>query len=84
MMSASAMATLCIDGSASHFSAAFGRPTLTLFGPTNPLHWHWPTPISRRLYAGDFIAERKPPTGAIPRAAVLEAALGLLAEAGHG
>lgn len=75
-----AAGTLCIDGSASHLSAAFGRPTLTLFGPTNPLHWHWPTPTSPRLYAGDFVAEQKPPAGAIPRAAVLDAALALLGD----
>ena len=73
-----AAGTLCIDGSASHLSAAFGRPTLTLFGPTNPLHWHWPTPATPRLYAGDFVAERKPPAGAIPHAAVRDAALALL------
>lgn len=73
-----AAGTLCIDGSASHLSAAFGRPTLTLFGPTNPQHWHWPTPATPRLYAGDFVAEKKPPASAIPRAAVRDAALALL------
>jgi ADP-heptose:LPS heptosyltransferase len=73
-----AAGTLCIDGSASHLSAAFGRPTLTLFGPTNPLHWHWPTPATPRLYAGDFVAEKKPPASAIPRTAVRDAALELL------
>lgn len=73
-----AVGTLCIDGSASHLSAAFGRPTLTLFGPTNPLHWHWPTPTTPRLYAGDFVAEHKPPTSAIPCGAVCDAALILL------
>jgi ADP-heptose:LPS heptosyltransferase len=77
-----ATATLCIDGSASHLSAAFGRPTLTLFGPTNPLHWHWPTRISRRLWAGDFIAEATPPVSAIPHKAVLDAVLELLTDVG--
>ncbi|MEW6512820.1 MAG: glycosyltransferase family 9 protein [Pseudomonadota bacterium] len=84
-----ASVTLCIDGSASHLSAAFGRPTLTLFGPTNPVHWHWPTHTSRRLWAGDFASEQKPPVSAIPHLAVLDAALELLADAsqagdGHG
>lgn len=78
-----AAGTLCIDGSASHLSAAFGRPTLTLFGPTNPLHWHWPTQATPRLFAGDFVAEKKPPASAIPRAAVRDAALALLAMPGR-
>ena len=74
---AGAKLTLCVDGSASHISAAFGKPTLTLFGPTNPAHWHWPTPVSTRLWAEDFSEERKPPVDAIPVAAVREAIIHL-------
>lgn len=70
--------TLCVDGSASHLSSAFGRPTLTLFGPTNPIHWHWPTPLSPRLWAEDFVAERKPPVDAIPVEAMVAATHELL------
>lgn len=75
---AGARLTLCVDGSASHISAAFGKPTLTLFGPTNPAHWHWPTPVSIRLWAEDFSEERKPPVDLIPVEAVREAIVHLL------
>lgn len=77
---AGAAAVLTVDGSASHLAAAFGRRTLTLFGPTNPAHWHLPTPRSRRLWAADFTAERKPEAGAIPVPAALAAARELLRE----
>lgn len=70
--------TLCVDGSASHISAAFGKPTLTLFGPTNPVHWHMETTTTPRLWAADFVNERKPPVDSIPVTAVREAARGLL------
>lgn len=75
---AGARLTLCVDGSASHLSAAFGKPTLTLFGPTNPAHWHWPTPSTPRLWAEDFSEERKPPVDLIPVEAVREAIIHLL------
>ena len=67
---AGARLTLCVDGSASHISAAFGNPTLTLFGPTNPAHWHFQTPETPRLWAADFVGESKPPVDSIPVAAV--------------
>jgi ADP-heptose:LPS heptosyltransferase len=41
---ANARAVLTVDGSASHFAAAFGTPSLTLFGPTNSKNWHRPGP----------------------------------------
>jgi len=41
---ANARAVLTVDGSASHLAAAFGTPAVTLFGPTNPDHWHRPGP----------------------------------------
>ena len=31
---------LGVDTVAAHFAAAFRRPSITLFGPTNPFHWH--------------------------------------------
>lgn len=74
---AGAAVTLCVDGSASHLSAAFGHPTLTLFGPTNPAHWHWPTATTPRLWARDYATEEKPSADAIPVAAVTEAIVGL-------
>ena len=75
---AGARLTLCIDGSASHLSAAFGKPTLTLFGPTNPAHWHWQSPRTPRLWAADFTGESKPKVDAIPVRAVSEATRRLL------
>lgn len=75
---AGARLTLCVDGSASHISAAFGKPTLTLFGPSNPAHWHWPTPSTPRLWAADFVTENKPPVDAIPVEVVRAATAKLL------
>jgi len=79
---AKARLALCVDGSASHLAAAFGKPTLTLFGPTNPIHWHCPGPATLRLAAQDFCAEARPPVDAIPVAAV-GAAIDRLREAVH-
>ncbi|HSG22402.1 MAG TPA: glycosyltransferase family 9 protein [Azonexus sp.] len=75
---AGARCTLCVDGSASHLSAAFGKPTLTLFGPTNPAHWHWQSPTTPRLWAADFTGESKPRADAIPVRAVSDATAHLL------
>lgn len=75
---AGARFTLCVDGSASHISAAFGKPTLTLFGPTNPAHWHWQSPTTPRLWAADFTGESKPPTDAIPIRVVSDAVIHLM------
>ncbi|MCX7869877.1 MAG: hypothetical protein N2322_08005, partial [Terrimicrobiaceae bacterium] len=41
-----AAAVLTVDGAAAHLAAAFGVPALTLFGPTNPAHWHRPGPLA--------------------------------------
>lgn len=78
-LTARARATCCIDGSASHLSAAFQVPTLTLFGPTNATRWHWSTPTHRCLKAKDYSDEYKPSTAAIPENVVLEAIHTLLA-----
>lgn len=71
--------TLCVDGSASHISAAFGHHTLTLFGATSSTRWHRASAISRCLNAGDFLDQRKPPVSAISVAAVLAEARDLFA-----
>jgi len=49
-----ASAALCVDGSASHIAAAYGVPTLTLFGPSNAVQWHCAGPNRLRLLAGDY------------------------------
>lgn len=49
---------VAVDGSASHLSSAFGRPTLTLFGTTDHDSWHWPTVNSRRLTTFELVGER--------------------------
>ncbi len=74
------MLTLCVDGSSSHISSAFSRPTFTLFGPTNPVHWHWPTPASVRLWARDFSSERHPSTNSIPEDAIIRALSSFLSD----
>lgn len=75
---AGSQATLCVDGSASHISTAFGHPTLTLFGPTNAARWHNPGPNTRCLKASDYTSEAKPSADAIPVNVVVAAAASLL------
>lgn len=75
---AGACATFCVDGSASHLSAAFGHPTLTLFGPTRATRWHRPGPHRLCLEASNFSPQSKPPVDAIPVRAVLPAARAIL------
>jgi heptosyltransferase III len=41
-----------VDTVAAHFAAAFRRPSITLFGPTNPFHWHARHPRAIALRAG--------------------------------
>lgn len=41
---ANARAVLTVDGAASHLAAAFGVPSLTLFGPTSLANWHRASP----------------------------------------
>jgi ADP-heptose:LPS heptosyltransferase len=46
---ADARLLLCVDGSASHLAAAFGRPSITLFGNTPHSVWHLPSRLSSCL-----------------------------------
>jgi ADP-heptose:LPS heptosyltransferase len=46
---ADARLLLCVDGSSSHLAAAFGRPSITLFGHTPHLVWHLPSDLSHCL-----------------------------------
>lgn len=69
---AQASSILAVDGSAAHLGAAFERPTLTLFGPTDPCHWHWSSPKARQLSARRWSTRRRPPADIIPVEAVLE------------
>lgn len=64
---------LCIDGSATHLAAAFQRPSVTLFGHTHPLHWHFPSAIATLLDARNYAEEEKPAVFHIPVEPVLEA-----------
>ena len=41
-----------VDTVAAHFAAAFRRPSITLFGPTNPFHWCGRYPCAIALRAG--------------------------------
>jgi len=41
-----------VDTVAAHFAAAFCRPSITLFGPTNPFHWRARHPRAIVLRAG--------------------------------
>jgi ADP-heptose:LPS heptosyltransferase len=44
-----ARVVLCIDGSSGHLAAAFGRPSLTLFGETSHVVWHLETELSQTI-----------------------------------
>jgi len=68
---------LSVDGSAAHLAAAFKRPNLTLFGPTHPLHWHWPTKISKFIDARNFSLEPKPSVNSIPSEVCIKEAIKL-------
>jgi len=70
---AQARLVLCIDGSAAHLASAFRRPSLTLFGPSHPLHWHYPASHSLVIDARRFVPERKPAVANIPVEEVIEA-----------
>ncbi|GAB4169966.1 MAG: hypothetical protein Fur0032_08700 [Terrimicrobiaceae bacterium] len=68
---------LAVDGAGSHLAAAFGVPSVTLFGPTNRTHWHFPGPQSVAIQASpekDGICRVR----TIPAENVLQAALRLL------
>lgn len=43
---------LGVDSAAMHLAAAFQRPQVALFGPTNPFHWHPRHPQAITLTAG--------------------------------
>ena len=75
---ANADALLCIDGSSSHLAAAFQRPAITLFGPSSPLHWHFPSPHSIAIDARTFCGERNPSTSHIPTETVVSLFLNLM------
>lgn len=66
---------LCVDGSATHLAAAFQRPSVTLFGPTHPLHWHYPSAIATLLDARNYSKELRPAVSNIPIEVVLDAVL---------
>jgi ADP-heptose:LPS heptosyltransferase len=79
-INANARMVLCIDGSATHLASAFRRPMLTLFGPTLPSRWFYPSRTSSLIDARSFSPEMKPAVDVIPVAPVLAAALALWKE----
>lgn len=75
---AHAQGVLCVDGSSSHLSAAFGRPCLTLFGSSSAIHWHWKTERAVALVPPEDVRKNKGSVRCIPVSEVLQAALSLL------
>lgn len=73
-----AAAVLCVDGSASHIAAAYGKPTLTLFGSTSAERWHMSDALNHCIKATDFSGTSKPVIDNIPVKAVELATLALL------
>lgn len=74
---ANANLVLCIDSSATHLAAAFKRPSVTLFGPTNSKEWHYHSGLSRLIDARQFTSSPAPKTDVIPVEAVCETTLHL-------
>ena len=74
---ANADLVLCIDSSATHLAAAFERPSITLFGPTNSNEWHYNSEFSRLIDARQFTDSPAPGTDVIPVDAVCATALSL-------
>lgn len=77
---AKAKMVLCIDGSVTHIAAAFRRPCVTLFGPTNPVHWHSPSEHTELVSARQFTNEAPYSMSDIPIDAVVKSALNLWAQ----
>lgn len=74
---ARASSAVCIDGAVAHLAAAFGVPSVTLFGPTRPEEWHWPGEQSVALRATDHTEEARPPLSQLPIEPVVDAVLRL-------
>lgn len=76
---------LAVDGSAANLAAAFSRPCLTLYGPTDPRHWHLERPFGRRIWAWELnpTLPQAAPMHHIPIDVVSSQALALLEEVNH-
>ncbi len=64
---------LCVDGAAAHLARAFGRPCLTVFGPTPRNIWHQEDAINLAVDASNYSAEYRPDTHIIPPIDVVRA-----------
>jgi ADP-heptose:LPS heptosyltransferase len=73
-----ARAALCIDGAVAHLAAAFEVPSITMFGPTRSVEWHWPTVRSIALCAEDYSEEKLPALTDLPFEPVVSAAVGIV------
>lgn len=74
---------LAVDGFVSHLAAAFRRPCVTLFGPTNVNHWHLSTPWACAVYTGDPGAAKKRTMDSITVEHMLSQTEGWLKEIGY-
>jgi ADP-heptose:LPS heptosyltransferase len=68
---------LTVDGSASHIAAAFQRKCVTLFGHTDPAHWHWPSEYSRAILASKFTGAPDARLALLPEEPVVETVMKL-------
>ncbi len=67
-----ASACLSVDGAAAHLAAAWGKPSLVLFGPSSPVHWHHPRAGSVCLDASSLLGRKRTQAAEIPASSVLE------------
>jgi hypothetical protein len=71
---AGSKAVVTVDGSASHLAQAFGRPVVTIFGPTQDQRWHYATPRHECLSARHFSIDKKnAPASLVPVSSVMDA-----------
>jgi ADP-heptose:LPS heptosyltransferase len=67
---------LCIDGSSSHLAPAFSRPSITLFGETSHIVWHFETAHSHAIFPPRKTIVTINPISGITVAEVIQRALG--------
>ncbi len=62
---------LCVDGAAAHLARAFGRPCLTIFGPSPRKIWHMEDELNLAVDASYYSDETRPEACIIPASDII-------------